>query len=217
MRTMRAMLMSTVMAVAATVAVMAHPMTYKGTVVSVGADSLQVKAVDDMTKKESTMTFKVSAKTKIMRGETVVTFADAKIQKDERIAVTINMDEAPDAALEIRLAPAAGAAPSPAAAMPPMDHMGATDKSTTVTGCVATATEAGHYMLNNGMLAGQKTGKTYDLVGEDMKAHVGHKVAVTGTVEAASMKGKTMTPKGMSAMHSTLHITSVKMIAASCS
>ena len=53
-------------------------------------------------------------------------------------------------------------------------------------------------------------------MGDDMKAHVGHKVAVIGTIEAASMKGRTMTPKEMAAMHSTLHITSVKMIAANC-
>ncbi len=216
---MKAIVMSVVIAVAATAALMAHPMTYKGTVVSVSADSLQVKAMDDMTKKESTMTFKVIEKTKVYRGEKLVTFADAKVQKDERIAVTINMEEAPGAALEIRLAAAEGAMASPSVPMPPMGHMGAMDKSTTVTGCVATAAEAGHYMLTNGMLAGQKTGKTYDLMGEDMKAHVGHQVAVTGTVEAASMKGKdkTMTRKEMGTMHSMLHITSVKMVAASCS
>ncbi len=97
--------MGVVMAAVATVALMAHPMTYKGTVVSVAESTLQVHAMDDMTKKESTMTFKVNDKTKVLRGETVVKFADAKIQKDERIAVTVNTDTAPDAALVIRLAP----------------------------------------------------------------------------------------------------------------
>ncbi len=98
--------MSLTMVMALTVAVLAHPMTYKGTVVSVAATSLQVKAMDDMTRKESTMTFKVSDKTKVYRGDKLVTFADAHVMKDERIAITTNMDEAPDLALEIRLAPA---------------------------------------------------------------------------------------------------------------
>ena len=106
MKKVSTVVMGVAMAAVATVALMAHPMTYKGTVVSVAESTLQVHAVDDMTKKESTMTFKVSDKTKILRGETVVTFKDAKIQKDERIAVTVNMDTSPDAVLEIRLAPA---------------------------------------------------------------------------------------------------------------
>ena len=46
-------------------------------------------------------------------------------------------------------------------------------KAMTVTGCVATATEAGHYMLKDGMMTGDKMGQTYDLEGGDMKAHVG--------------------------------------------
>ncbi len=98
--------MSLVMVAALTVAILAHPMTYKGTVVAVAATSLQVKAMDDMTKKESTMTFKVSDKTKVYRGDKLVTLAAAHVMKDERIAITTNMDEAPDLALEIRLAAA---------------------------------------------------------------------------------------------------------------
>lgn len=87
-------------------AVLAHPMTYKGTVISVTESTVQVKAVDDMTKKETTTTFKVTDKTKVFRGDKQMTFADAKVQKDERIAVTINMDTAKDVAEEIRLAAA---------------------------------------------------------------------------------------------------------------
>lgn len=105
MRKVSALVVGVVMAAAATVTLMAHPMTYKGTVVAVAKNSLQVYAMDDMTKKASTMTFKVNEKTKVRRGKTLVTFADARIQKDERIAVTVNTDRAPDAALEIRLAP----------------------------------------------------------------------------------------------------------------
>lgn len=104
MKAMAAMVVGAVVMAVTVAVVMAHPMTYKGTVVSVAATSLQVKAMDDMTKKESTMTFKVSDKTKVYRGDALVTFAAAKVQKDERIAVTVNMDESPDAALELRLA-----------------------------------------------------------------------------------------------------------------
>ena len=105
MKRVSARLAAVMLAAVATVALMAHPMTYKGTVVSVGASSLQVHAMDDMTKKESTMTFKVNAKTKVLRGDKVVKFGAAKIKKDERIAITVNTDTAPDAALVIRLAP----------------------------------------------------------------------------------------------------------------
>ncbi len=217
MKTMAAAVASAVMVMAATAAILAHPMTYKGTVVSVAAASLQVKAMDDMTKKESTMTFKVSEKTKVYRGDKLVTFVDAKVMKDERIAVTINMDEAPDAALEIRLAAAGDMAMPAGGSMTSMEHMEKPDKAMTVTGCVAVATDAGHYMLKNAMMTGDKTGRSYDLDGGDMKAHVGHKVAITGTVEAATMAGKTMTKAQMANMHSTLHVQSMKMVAASCS
>ena len=106
MKALAAIVVSTVVMAVAATAVMAHPMMYKGTVVSVAATSLQVRAVDDMTKKESTMTFKVSDKTKVYRGDKLVKFADAHVVKDERIVVTTNMDEFPDLALEIRLAAA---------------------------------------------------------------------------------------------------------------
>ena len=102
---MKRAIAAVVLTVAAlSVAVLAHPMTYKGTVVSVAKASVQVKAVDDMTKKESTTTFKITAKTKIFRGDKQMTFAEAKVQKDERIAVTTNMDKAKDDAEVIRLA-----------------------------------------------------------------------------------------------------------------
>ena len=103
---MRAIAAIVLSVAALSVAVLAHPMTYKGTVISVTESAVQVKAVDDMTKKESTTTFKVTDKTKVFRGDKQMTFADAKVQKDERIAVTINMDTAKDVAEEIRLAAA---------------------------------------------------------------------------------------------------------------
>ena len=87
-----------------------------------------------------------------------------------------------------------------------------------VTGCVAAGSETGHYMLTNGMMAGDTTGKSYDLMGGELKAHVGHKVEVTGTMDGGKMgKGKMTKDKmAMSDMHTALHVTSVKMIAATC-
>ena len=100
-------------------------------------------------------------------------------------------------------------------------------KSMAVTGCVAE--KDGHYMLNNAMMAGDTKAMAYDLMGGDLKAHVGHKVEVMGSTDAKMMaKGKMDKDKmskdkmmekdkmGMSEMHGTLHVKSVKMIAATC-
>jgi hypothetical protein len=101
-----------------------------------------------------------------------------------------------------------------------MDNM----KSMTVTGCVAE--KDGKYMLNNGMMAGDKKATTYDLMGGDLKAHVGHKVEVTGSEDSKmgkmnkdKMSKDKMMDKdkmAMPEMHTTLHVKSVKMIAATC-
>lgn len=111
------------------------------------------------------------------------------------------------------------------------DKMG---KPMMVTGCVAAGTEAGHYMLTNGMMAGDTMGKSYDLMGGELKAHVGHKVEITGTMDDKKMMGKDKMDKdhmakdkmdkdkmskdktGMAEMHHGLHVTSVKMLAATC-
>ena len=94
-----------------TVATHAHEVTYKGTVVTVAlnpyaaADGvlarLEVKVID----RERTMVFDIMQwKTKVFRGDHAVPFAEARIQKDERVAVTINHEEPGGGALEIRLA-----------------------------------------------------------------------------------------------------------------
>ena len=69
---------------------------------------------------------------------------------------------------------------------------------------------------------------SYQLVGGDLKAHLGHKVEVMGTMSKMDMermgkmdkmdqmaKDKAMSDKAMKAMK--LNVTSVKMIAATCS
>lgn len=115
----------------------------------------------------------------------------------------------------------------------------------TVTGCVAAGTEPDHYMLTNVMKTGETGGGqmvTYALMGGELKPHVGHKVEVTGTMEPAMAKGdmakdtmakdkgamdkgamdkgamnKTMKDGDKAMMHDTLHVKSVKMLAATCS
>lgn len=113
-----------------------------------------------------------------------------------------------------------------------------------VTGCVADKDSMGHYMLNHAMMSGMMkpestAGSTapmmsYMLSGGDLKAHVGHKVEVTGMMEKAKagtmdhkdgtmkdhktmadhkMDGKMMDDKKMT---DTLKVKSVKMLAASC-
>jgi hypothetical protein len=106
------------------------------------------------------------------------------------------------------------------------DTMG---KSITVTGCVAAGSESGHYVLTNGMMAGDTTGKSYDLTGGQLKAHVGHKVEVTGIMDKDEKMGKDAMAKdkmnhdtmsndktAMSEMHSTLRVKSAKMVSPTC-
>jgi hypothetical protein len=106
------------------------------------------------------------------------------------------------------------------------DTMG---KPITVTGCVAAGSQSGHYILTNGMMAGDTTGKSYDLTGGDLKAHVGHKVEVTGTMGKDKKMGKDAMAKdkmdhdkmnndtmAMSEMHGTLRVKSAKMVSSTC-
>lgn len=103
----------------------------------------------------------------------------------------------------------------------------------TVTGCVAAGTEADQFTLTGAVKAGETAGQSYDLVDGDVKAHLGHKVAVTGTLEGKMADKDKMGPKPMmekehqgehampatpmaGAPHSALHVASVKMIAAAC-
>ena len=119
------------------------------------------------------------------------------------------------------------------------------DGPMTVSGCVATATGASGYTLTNvthkgNAMAGMEKKDhmtpamsghpmTYVLVGGDLKAHVGHKVEVTGTMSKADMDqmakmdhqmagdkmaGDKKVDHDMKAM--TFTVASVKMIAATC-
>lgn len=110
-----------------------------------------------------------------------------------------------------------------------MDH-GKMGKSMAVTGCVAAGSEAGHYMLTNATM-GDMTAQSYDLIGGDLKAHLGHKVEVTASMAngkpmaKGKMMGKDQMEKGeapgehkmgTAEAHSALQVKSVKMIATTC-
>jgi hypothetical protein len=96
-------------------------------------------------------------------------------------------------------------------------------KSVTLTGCVAES--GGHFMLNNA--TGEAGSGNYALSGGNLKAHVGHKVEVTGALKPAATSGKdagkkdTMAKgdakKDDMASAGTVSVKDVKMVAASCS
>ena len=106
-----------------------------------------------------------------------------------------------------------------------------------VTGCVALGSMADHYMLTNATMSHGAMGKdatgmnkdamgsdhamSYALAGGDLKAHVGHKVEVTGAIakpgDMGKMKGKDSMAKSDMAKTSTLKVQSVKMLSESCS
>ena len=84
----------------------AHPMTYHGTVLAAEPAKVQVKVIDEKTKKEDAVWFVVDKNTKVKRGETRVAYANAHIAKGERIVIIVNMDaKIKMLAEEIRLAP----------------------------------------------------------------------------------------------------------------
>lgn len=66
---------------------MAHQIV--GTVVTASPSSITISVVDETTK---TATFDLNKDTKIMRGTKTVTFAEARIQKGEKISITIDHD-----------------------------------------------------------------------------------------------------------------------------
>lgn len=83
--------------------VAAHQITFKGTVISAAPAVLMVSVVDEKTKKPAPKTFVLDDETKILRGDRLVTFAAAKIQKNEKIAVTIDHDLDEELAMVVRL------------------------------------------------------------------------------------------------------------------
>jgi hypothetical protein len=124
----------------------------------------------------------------------------------------------------------AGTKPEQSAAKP--------DNPITVVGCVAPGTAAGQFQLTNATMASAmaqerksdtakaNTGETYMLTGgENLKAHVGHKVEVTGTLARAigqdraaqkSEKPSTEAMPSAAMVRGTLAVTNVKMVSTTC-
>jgi hypothetical protein len=72
------------------------------------------------------------------------------------------------------------------------------------TGCIAAGAKPNTFVLNDATATGSTDKSNYDLKGGSLKAHVGHKVEVTGAV-AKPATG-----------NSTLAVKKVKMVAATC-
>lgn len=88
----------------ASAALSAHEETFKGTVIEVTDRKINVLVIDDKSKKETPMVFELTTNTKVFRGDKQIKWAEAKIQKEERIAVTINHDASAHKATIVRLA-----------------------------------------------------------------------------------------------------------------
>ena len=88
-----------------TASLLAHQITFKGTVIAVEKESVKVTVIDEKSKKPVAMTFDFDKETKILRGDKLVTITDAHITKDEKIAVTVDHDVDEKLALVIRLDP----------------------------------------------------------------------------------------------------------------
>jgi hypothetical protein len=114
-------------------------------------------------------------------------------------------------------------------------------KSVTITGCVAQGIDADHYVLANAVrreqppsssaaagtsgkvasdkaAANDRTG-SYDLQGGEFKAHLGHKVEVTGTSRSAGKPSNTTTSAGGTERKPLprFNVQSVKMLSDTCS
>jgi hypothetical protein len=102
--TLRSAILCSAIAVAiTTVSAVAHDVTFKGTALSVAAESVGVNVVDPETKKVTPMTFVVDDITKVLRDDVLVKFAAANIKKGENISVTVNHDLDEELAQVIRL------------------------------------------------------------------------------------------------------------------
>lgn len=98
-----AAMMTLVLAVPAVVH--AHDVLYAGTVLTVESERLHVKTLDDKTKKEEDIWFGVTKDTKVKRGDTILSYADARLTAGERVVVIVNHDAAvKNVATELRLA-----------------------------------------------------------------------------------------------------------------
>jgi hypothetical protein len=99
-----------------TLAAASQEVTYLGTVLEVEASRLLVSVSADKSKEEERLWFAIDRDTKVKRGDGIVSYAEAKIAKGERVAVLVDpAARAKMLAMEIRLAAAKPSPPSPPA------------------------------------------------------------------------------------------------------
>lgn len=98
-----------VMAFCVVAAIAAHEVTYNGTVAAVkpnrysASDGVLATVELSVSDRRRPMVFDVTQNTRVWRGDNMVSFAAARIEKGESAAVTINHEEPEAGALEIRL------------------------------------------------------------------------------------------------------------------
>lgn len=95
-----------VMLFAGAAQISAHPMTIKGVVVAVDKTRLEIAPLDDKSDKPGKPEWHViGPKTKLLRGEKRVTFANAKIAADERVVLLLDHgSDGKMTVVEVRLA-----------------------------------------------------------------------------------------------------------------
>lgn len=103
----------------ASAVVWAQEVTYLGTVLAVEAARVQVNTVDEKTKQGQNVWFVIDKDTRVRRGDEIVSYADAKITKGERVAVIVDpAARTKMLAMEIRLAPTPATQGAPAQSKP---------------------------------------------------------------------------------------------------
>jgi hypothetical protein len=108
---------------------------------------------------------------------------------------------------------------------PQADKPKPAEKTHTMTGCLEKGAEADMFRLSNVEGTGPKTVELHADANQKLSAHLGHKIAITGTtVDPATMKKGTTgkpaappepKPKPTGTEHH-MRVTAVKMIAATC-
>ena len=101
----RLVLAVVILAAVATAIPLAHEMTVQGTVVAVETSRIQIKTGKEKAG-ASPDWYPIGPKTKVKRGKKTVTFAEAKIEVDERAVLIVDHPtKGPMVTKEIRVAP----------------------------------------------------------------------------------------------------------------
>jgi hypothetical protein len=87
----RRVILGTVPMVALSALLLAHPMTFKGTVASIEPNRMQIKTGEEK-KGEAPPWLIINDRTKIWRDKTVVTFEQARIVVGERVVANVDHD-----------------------------------------------------------------------------------------------------------------------------